>query len=335
MGSTKSAPPPRQAVSAIEGSIRVREESSAPLPKAADPPVMATGSRMSEQQVCIKEEAKRRESRQGNTTALQNTIALTWQASFGSEDSDRTHDSDPPATTKEEDVNQLLENDMSGIFGPAEGHGSRNSAGSTAGTHGDLDGVLASLQEDQQYHSETGPAVGNNRDSVTGSQSVPKNSSSMTTSEELIKCLFNATGSNLPFRQQHHALPRVVKQIFAVDKDAAAGSGFAPRHSGINGRSVFIHGATRSAIGISSWPRLYVFRAYVQKIITNANWIALFLVLTVWALFGPDLVTHLGRKEHEQGFLIFNTIVFFLFMFEILALVCGNKNYVFSIPFVL
>lgn len=76
-------------------------------------------------------------------------------------------------------------------------------------------------------------------------------------------------------------------------------------------------------------------RSLAAKIIKNSCFIAFFMLLTFYAIFGPDLVILLLDKGSDFEFQIVNTAVFFLFGTELFLTCVGKQHYVCTVTFIL
>ena len=74
----------------------------------------------------------------------------------------------------------------------------------------------------------------------------------------------------------------------------------------------------------------------VAKVIIRQQFFALFfMLLTFYAIFGPDMVLLLCPKQTDFSFQIANTVVFLLFLTELILQALGKRGYVYTVMFLL
>jgi len=71
----------------------------------------------------------------------------------------------------------------------------------------------------------------------------------------------------------------------------------------------------------------------VKDIIANKFFIGCFLLLTVYVIFGPDLVLLCFDKDADFSFQVANTAVLFFFIVELVMQVTGRRGYWKKVPF--
>merc|ERR1712113_1345591 len=117
------------------------------------------------------------------------------------------------------------------------------------------------------------------------------------------------------------ALSRIMKYIFAFHSTAS-----------------LIHDASNESHlqGSSCWKAWIKWVQYpVHRIVEHNVFVVFFLLLTTYALFGPDLVNNLGNSDHEIPFMIVNTVVFVFLVIEIVLHSAGLNGYVLTVSFFL
>eukprot|EP00930_Biecheleria_cincta_P043138 TRINITY_DN29660_c0_g2_i1.p1 TRINITY_DN29660_c0_g2~~TRINITY_DN29660_c0_g2_i1.p1 ORF type:complete len:1040 (+),score=190.28 TRINITY_DN29660_c0_g2_i1:393-3122(+) len=80
----------------------------------------------------------------------------------------------------------------------------------------------------------------------------------------------------------------------------------------------------------------WALRKLLKKVVDAKAFTGFYLLLTLYALFGPDLLLSVGKSPHDLdgiGVAIFNTIVFVLFVIEEVVLCIAVKGYLFSLRF--
>lgn len=75
------------------------------------------------------------------------------------------------------------------------------------------------------------------------------------------------------------------------------------------------------------WNRLTVCS---KRAINNSVVSGFFFTLTVYVLFGPDLVSRYGNKDLDYPFMVANTVVFFFFLLEVILSLLGRGDYILS-----
>eukprot|EP00746_Dinoflagellata_sp_MGD_P083746 gnl/MRDRNA2_/MRDRNA2_33305_c0_seq2.p1 gnl/MRDRNA2_/MRDRNA2_33305_c0~~gnl/MRDRNA2_/MRDRNA2_33305_c0_seq2.p1 ORF type:complete len:592 (-),score=78.36 gnl/MRDRNA2_/MRDRNA2_33305_c0_seq2:20-1795(-) len=66
----------------------------------------------------------------------------------------------------------------------------------------------------------------------------------------------------------------------------------------------------------------------VRRLVESTAFIGFYLVLTVYALFGPDVALLHGRPEDDYGVSVFNSVVLIFFLIELILLSWVQKGYV-------
>lgn len=126
-------------------------------------------------------------------------------------------------------------------------------------------------------------------------------------------------------KPHHRALQRVVKTIFGIDDFSLE-----IKHS--------ISRLKQTTDPNNSWLtyRLVWLQLLVTRLVHEVFFTTFSFVLTFYALLAPDMVALWGGKEHDKFFLTLNTIIFVLFILELLLMIVANRlDYVLSLPFAL
>lgn len=124
-------------------------------------------------------------------------------------------------------------------------------------------------------------------------------------------------------QDQHFALGRVLRTIFAEHTLDSS-----------HRRSSWVYNFAPLAIGIGQQLGARVHFG-ARRIVEHNYFVGFFMLLTLYALFGSDLVILCGDKEHDMPVLVINTVCLFLYMLEIVLHMCGQKGYLASIVFAL
>jgi len=136
--------------------------------------------------------------------------------------------------------------------------------------------------------------------------------------KELLRNLFAPKPGAQPREpEKHRALSRVIGNIFTefrMDENMCNRSSW----------SVSGYYVGNETIG-----------ARARRMASHAGFIGFFLILTLYALFAPDMLHAWGTKELEHPFRIASTVVFFLFCSEILVCMLDERPYVRTAIFIL
>mmetsp|Transcript_110791 Transcript_110791/g.318404 ORF Transcript_110791/g.318404 Transcript_110791/m.318404 type:complete len:1091 (+) Transcript_110791:44-3316(+) len=135
--------------------------------------------------------------------------------------------------------------------------------------------------------------------------------------KELLSRLFATNLEGMPLNEQHRALGRVMGQIFAEYKleDDLTKSIWSMQN--------LLGGWGTCASGVAGY------------MVEHSAFVIFFMLLTVYALFCPDLQRVFGTKETERPILLTNTVVFCLFFAEIVLNIVAPGPYLFTIVFLL
>lgn len=141
--------------------------------------------------------------------------------------------------------------------------------------------------------------------------------SSASKGADLMKTIFG-NSNHKDLKSHHHRLPSVLMQIFASQQDEVTRriSGLGDLHDDPTSFQYYVYNVRHSCHRLMASPKSQAF----------------FIVLTLYALYGPDLVSFLARKDNDEAFLIINTIIFACFAIEIVILSIANKLYLCSVP---
>lgn len=264
-------------------------------------------------------------------------------------DSDSGSDSSDSAVVKRKDsqneerlknmenMNTLIDNEMSQIMA------SRSTIHGNGPVKPKLERALSQLEEEQDEELGKKLSVtGKGKSNSSGRRKSPPRVSIGSIHEDTIRSLF-APGAAKHWKPYHAALNRVVKHIFALDDVSIAikNGVMQTSDSKVHSRreqawscfeNICAAICFSSICGLSRQYLVEEFRQRCHKIATNSVFLGFFLVLTVYALFGPDMAQLLGSKETDQLFVILNTITFFLFIVELILLILGHKSYIFTVP---
>lgn len=89
---------------------------------------------------------------------------------------------------------------------------------------------------------------------------------------------------------------------------------------------------TGSSVGSRCWVNL---RIWARSMIHHRWFIGFFMFLTIYAIFGPSIVSLVFTKHEDDLFMTINTMVFFAFLLELILLCMGKRNYFLKVTFVL
>ncbi|CAE7766339.1 cya1 [Symbiodinium necroappetens] len=176
----------------------------------------------------------------------------------------------------------------------------------------DLERTLEKLgfnvaEEDEHLKGSSNP-VGWNRQGGSGS-----GEKEFGQEKELMLALFPARKKTYKLQPQHLGLPAVLRHVFVAQEELLK----------------------RSAGGMVESSSMRVVSRSLQSITNKKPFIVFFFLLTVYILVFPDLIQILTDSDADKTLLTANTIVFFLFLFELILIVSVEGSYILSIPFVL
>lgn len=80
---------------------------------------------------------------------------------------------------------------------------------------------------------------------------------------------------------------------------------------------------------------LQILRLGCRRIISHAVFVTILLILTFYVLFVPDMVVAFGSKDSDFGWEVFNSIIWFLFLLELIMYFLAGNGYMYSLSFVL
>lgn len=145
-------------------------------------------------------------------------------------------------------------------------------------------------------------------------------------------CAVGAEGDRsdtVTLQEQHTALGRVLSTIFAQHQlDTTCTP--SPSWRGLTQRMRHINWSRFP--GGRLWLPVH---SVVKKLVDHTLFIGSFMLLTLYALFGPDMFALWGGTELELTFIVANTVVFLLYCIELVLHVVGKKSYIFTIVFAL
>lgn len=196
----------------------------------------------------------------------------------------------------------------------------------------DLERTLEKLgfnvaEEDEHLKGSSNP-VGWNRQGGSGS-----GEKEFGQEKELMLALFPARKKTYKLQPQHLGLPAVLRHVFVAQEELLK------RSAGGMVESSSMRVAMKKA---EAWlrtrlcgPRAFKVSRSLQSITNKKPFIVFFFLLTVYILVFPDLIQILTDSDADKTLLTANTIVFFLFLFELILIVSVEGSYILSIPFVL
>lgn len=141
----------------------------------------------------------------------------------------------------------------------------------------------------------------------------------------LVQEIFGPPSLEYRIQPEHLALSRIIEHVFAT------GGGI--RATSMSMASEISSGSDMPGRCGDVW-KVYV-RDPAGKLVKRTPFVAFFTCLTIYALFGMDLFDALGNSDQEFTFLIINTVVFILFVIELLLYAIGLRGYLVTMPFVL
>mmetsp|Transcript_36743 Transcript_36743/g.84804 ORF Transcript_36743/g.84804 Transcript_36743/m.84804 type:complete len:1128 (-) Transcript_36743:77-3460(-) len=151
--------------------------------------------------------------------------------------------------------------------------------------------------------------------------------------KELMLALFPAKKHTYKLQPQHLGLPSVLRHVFVAQEELLK------RSAGGMSESSSMRVAMKKA---EAWfrtrvcgPRAFKVSRFLQSLTNKKPFIAFFFMLTVYILIFPDLIQICTDSDADETMEMANTIVFFLFLFELTLIVSVEGSYILSIPFVL
>jgi len=153
-----------------------------------------------------------------------------------------------------------------------------------------------------------------------------------TNSQDVDSCtvagFFRPLTSSRAIKKQHLDFGRIASQIFTLTRDGAAGLDAAAVEQRTRWNCSHRCACCRRCPGRarrgSWWNRLQM---VCRKLGGSGLFTAFFLALTIYVLFGPDILDLVRQKYLDYPFLVINTVVFALFSFELIVLIVGNSSY--------
>mmetsp|Transcript_5751 Transcript_5751/g.21894 ORF Transcript_5751/g.21894 Transcript_5751/m.21894 type:complete len:1171 (-) Transcript_5751:56-3568(-) len=154
--------------------------------------------------------------------------------------------------------------------------------------------------------------------------------------QELMKRLFRSP-SRYSLREVHCSLGRVLQHIFCEDSAPEVPAGASSYSSSFSswtgsanncGCRTRFTACSQSPFGIAS-------KLWARKVVNHWCFTGGFLLLTMYTLFSSDLIMILASKDLDPFFVVLNTIVFFLFVVELIVVIFANSRYLFTVPFCL
>lgn len=145
---------------------------------------------------------------------------------------------------------------------------------------------------------------------------------------ELAKKLFGMGGQDQTLKQQHKEIPKVIQQIFGLEMQYSRRK--LPYTAGLWGASARYLPMWMNRAG-------FAVRERMHTVVKASSFAYFFIAMTVYALFSPDIVAWVGRRDQDDVFLVINTTVFSIFVAEIaiMGLGLGTQGYFFTVPFLL
>lgn len=145
-------------------------------------------------------------------------------------------------------------------------------------------------------------------------------------------------GDEKRWKTYHSALDIVVKHIFGLDDVSLT----IKRHSTVGSRqrsnryvwSLAFSGRPPAAL-YQLQDMLASMRTGAHSLVSSNLFMGFFHVLTIYVLLGPDIVPLVTSQEQDSIFYGINTTIFFLFILELLLLMCANEHYSCTAQFLL
>jgi len=123
---------------------------------------------------------------------------------------------------------------------------------------------------------------------------------------------------------KHLALPRVCKQVFDLSNEEETTVKVQPVKKATGTRKTVMDKAIQS---LSCEERTKRIRVKVHQITESTAFSLFFFVLTIYALFVPDLTDAFGSKDIDAPISILNAVVWVCFVVELLFFVVGVTGY--------
>lgn len=219
-------------------------------------------------------------------------------------------------------ANTLIDNEMAAVMGRRNSDGkktalkfhsalSRRDAADTPDDSFNVSHMEATRSSKSFRHTETGKSgktSGKTRHSVGQSETVGRRGSLASTgsmAEDSITLLFSP-GAAKHLQPHHSSLNRVVKHIFALDQVSQTIRDCSYAADDVKAQTRASSRLSRAFGTNSSW--LLELHSKVSRVVTGDLFVGFFMLLTVYALFGPDMVMMFGSKELDDPFLTLHTI---------------------------
>ena len=227
-----------------------------------------------------------------------------------------------------ENAAALLENDVSNMLTR-----DKNQAGVE---RSDLEKTLTRLgfslsakEEGDMSRSNDEEAGGSRRQSGSSSGIVEN----FNPEKELMTQLFPGKRQHYKIHTQHLGLPAVLRHVFVAQEELLKRS-----TQGV-AESSSMKEAMKKA---EAWlrmkicgPRTWKVSKFLQSITNKKPFNIFFFMLTMYILIFPDLINIFTNSDADETMLTVNTVIFFLFLFELTLILFVNGWYVLSIPFIL
>ncbi|CAJ1331336.1 unnamed protein product [Effrenium voratum] len=236
-------------------------------------------------------------------------------------DEDQGSDDSDEGVPHAENAAALLENDVSNMLTR-----DKNQAGVE---RSDLEKTLEKLGfrvVGEEEDTDDDAAVGVRRHSVA-------NSADADTCQELMVQLFPGKRQSYKIHPQHLGLPAVLRHVFVAQEELLKRSAQGVVES--SSMKVAMKKAEAWLRTRICGPRALKVSRFLQQITNRKPFIIFFFLLTVYVLIFPDLIHICTDSDADEPLLTANTVVFFLFLFELILIVCVEGSYILSIPFVL
>lgn len=243
---------------------------------------------------------------------------------------------DSDSTTSEHEdgpgAHALIDNPMSMAL-TSEGHGHSVALHKATMTK-ELDTVFRSIQQDV---SDEGLLTPLSRSSSRRSEDVsdiePGVSELREELHNLLVDFFDQPAFNP--EKKHKSLPVVLRNVFGFEKDLEETEEFLRVRDSTIGKFDSVRLGAYMKRGTLCYNHFVWFRNFARQVIDDAFFMSFYFCLTIWSLFGPDLVVVYGDKDSETPVSIFNSVVFVFFVIEMMFHAAGSQKYLYSVSLIL
>lgn len=150
--------------------------------------------------------------------------------------------------------------------------------------------------------------------------------------KELMTQLFPSKRQHYKIHTQHLGLPAVLRHVFVAQEELLKKTA----------QGVVESNSMKEAMKkAEAWlrmricgPRTWKVSKFLQSITNKKPFIIFFFLLTMYILIFPDLINIFTDSDADESLLTVNTVIFFLFLFELTLILFVDGWYVLSIPFI-